>query len=89
MKIIETNYHNERDFQSRIIEVDSWYQYINHYINYKGEATGDYNNSIYRGYVLPKNAKIDSLKYDDNKLMCTITCWNNNKIIRLACISND
>jgi hypothetical protein len=87
LKVIETNifYNNDivADHQSRLIEVDSWDEYISLYNNYNGEPTGEYKGNL-MGYTLPKNAHIDSLTYDKFHLRCNLILWNNQLALKTA-----
>jgi len=87
MQVIETNvmYHGDSitDHQSRIIKTDSWEDYISLYNRYSGDTAGNYNGTLL-GYSLPKNAHINSLKYDDFHLRCNLTLFNNEDILKLA-----
>lgn len=57
------------DFQSRIIDVWSWSEYVDEY----KENTAVYrNNGSLLGYTVPKNCQINHLHYNSEKLECII-----------------
>ena len=75
MKIIETNISGDfdgdltkiMDHQSRVIEADSWEQYVLHYYSPDG--------SFFRKkfpQTLPRQCAISRLKWDDYHLSCII-----------------
>lgn len=75
--IVETNIILENgiiyDHQSRVLEIDSWDDYCNMFINYNGIPDGaEYKNiyGILLGNSIPKDCKIENLKYDDFHLSC-------------------
>ena len=74
--------------QSRVIECDTWSEYINHYIKYNGETAGDYIPVIgsYIGFTLPKMCKISDLSINGHTLTCKIHTWNNSVTTRFACV---
>lgn len=76
------------DIQKRIIECESWKQYVNYFLEYNGDPVGYYTsvkcNLI--GFVLPKHVKIYDLTYDDHKLTCTVCNWKNQLYKKIACI---
>ena len=79
MKIVETNIIYEGltfyDHQTRVLEIPSWEEYCDLFRNYKGTPAGDKYKCIYNqlsGYVLPKNATIENLIYDDFHLSCDV-----------------
>lgn len=75
MKIIETNISGDFvgnftkiiDHQSRVIEADSWEQYVLHYYST--------DSSFFRNkfpYTLPKQCTISRFNWDDYHLSCII-----------------
>lgn len=89
VQIIETNidFHN-KEHQSRIITYKSWDDYCKLYINYNGEPTENLNGTLI-GRVLPRDATITSLKYDDFHLSCDILLYNGLVQIRFAYLINN
>lgn len=90
MKIVETNIiYSEStlcDHQSRVLEIPSWEEYCDLYINYDGSPVGDYEN-VYRqliGYTLPKGATIIDLLIDDVHLTCNMNLWDGSPQYKLA-----
>lgn len=91
--IIETNISYDDkgelyDHQSRVIEVESWKEYCNLYTYYNGDYVGDKYKSygMLSGCVLPKNATISNLKFDEFHLRCQVKLYNNNIQHKLAYI---
>ena len=92
VEVIETNisiddYRNIKDYQSRMVQVPSWEEYITLYTKYCGIANGrDYktHNNNLLGCVMPSNATIDNLEYDNFHLKCDIRFFNGSKEIKLA-----
>lgn len=81
IKIIETNISLDidnlmKDHQSRVIEADSWDEYIRYY---KQNIETNRNESTFKlltglvGSSLPKYGEISELKYDDFHLSCYVT----------------
>lgn len=85
---IDGNIDYLADMQARVIECESWDEYISYYIKYNGEPMGDYIsiNGGLRGFVLPKMAEIHDLDYDDHKLTCTVYNYANQAIKKIACV---
>lgn len=74
-KIIETNISMKDgqvyDHQSRIIEADSWDEYIEMYEEYDGLPTDRFKAiSEMIGNSIPKDVEILNLKYDEKHLAC-------------------
>lgn len=74
-KIIETNLSMKDgriyDHQSRILEADSWNDYIQMYEEYDGFATDRFKAiSDMIGNSIPKDVEILNLKYDEKHLSC-------------------
>lgn len=80
VKIIETNLsiHDKTDeimdHQSRIVEAESWEQYVDYYFNYMN----GFDNFKFKcltkmqGETLPREAQIENFKYDDFHLSCDV-----------------
>lgn len=76
-KIIETNLSMKDgqvyDHQSRIIEAESWDEYIKMYEEYDGFATDRFKAlSDMIGNSIPKDVEILNLKYDEKHLSCDL-----------------
>ena len=74
-KIIETNISMKDgqvyDHQSRVIEADSWNEYIKMYEEYDGLPTDRFKAiSEMIGNSIPKDVEILNLKYDEKHLTC-------------------
>ena len=79
IKVIETNLsiyshdrdHTIKDFQSRVIEIENWDDYIEEIKNSKVVV----RNSIFgnlHGTTIPHDASVYNLTYDDLHLNCDI-----------------
>jgi hypothetical protein len=76
IKVIETNLsldyeNNIHDHQSRVIEVNSWEDFVEEI----KEANSIIRNSIIgslHGTTLPRESKVENLSYDDRHLMCDV-----------------
>jgi hypothetical protein len=73
VRIIETNLSigNENeiiDHQSRVIEVDSWDKFVN---EIKDSKSIDRQGTLW-GLTLPRQCRIENLKYDDFHLSCDV-----------------
>lgn len=88
IQIIETNLMlNEElnNFQSRVIEVESWDYVISQFIQ-KDVKHPKIHYDIrgrYSGVIVPRMAKITNLKYDENRLSCNVMTWNGKVIKKL------
>ena len=79
IKVIETNLSvvlDEgntiiKDHQSRVIEVDSWKEYVLEIMNEESVSRKCILGSLH-GNTLPNNAIVDNLVYDDNHLSCDV-----------------
>ena len=79
IKVIETNlsiYKNDenytiKDFQSRVIEVDSWDEYIQEVKHSKVVVRNSIFGSLH-GTTIPHDANVYNLTYDDLHLDCDI-----------------
>lgn len=85
IKIIETNLFIDnqdqlRDFQSRVIEHESWDKYIEEIKNSKCV----FHDGTMQGETLPRENKIDNLEYDDFHLNCDVYNRLNIKSRKLA-----
>jgi hypothetical protein len=90
IKVIETNillnpnYDNDimLDHQSRMIEVESWDDFVN---EIKEAKTVMRQSCIgYMGATIPKEAKVSNLVYDDTHLSCYVVSKLGNKSKKLA-----
>ena len=88
IKVIETNLSldyddNIIDHQSRVIQVESWEDFINEI----KESKTVIRNSILgclSGCTIPKQSKVVNLKYDDKQLSCDIYNWIGRKTKKLV-----
>jgi len=76
IKVIETNLsmytkHTIKDFQSRVIEVDSWDEYIQEIKDAKMVIRNPVFGSLY-GTTIPHDVKVENLTYDDFHLDCDV-----------------
>ena len=88
IRIIETNTSLTKDgvltdAQSRNIIVPSWEEYIDLYKNYNRNSCGEYKSDLI-GYVLPKDAHIESIYEKDGKLEVNLLLWNDVKSRKFA-----
>lgn len=89
VKVIETNLslnenNNEiMDYQSRVIEVDTWNSFCNEIIN--GE-TIDRQSTLGHlwGVSIPRKATVRNIKYDEFHLSCDIHNYRGQKSKKLA-----
>lgn len=77
VKVIESNLSIGKDkfiidFQSRVVEAESWEEYVRSFEEYDGLAVEFLHVSNMIGNSIPKNAKITNLNYDDRHLSCEI-----------------
>lgn len=78
-KVIETNVSiangAQQDFQSRIIEVESWSAIVE---EVKSREVVFRNSCIghMMGATMPKRCTIQDLKYDEFHLSCLVTRWD-------------
>lgn len=75
IKVIETNLSIQNgeisDYQSRVIEVNSWEDYCKAFKEYNGVAIGWFNSITNMvGNSIPQNVEILNLTYDDYHLTC-------------------
>jgi hypothetical protein len=82
VKIIETNLsignNNEIfDHQSRVIEVESWDDFVN---EIKEGKSIDRKGTLW-GLTLPRQCRVENLKFDEKHLSCDVN-RNNNLISR-------
>jgi len=87
VKIIETNLLIQNgeiiDHQSRVIEVESWEDFINEIKNSKTIIRNScLGNSP--GCIIPKQSRIENLIYDDIRLSCDIYNYEGVKTKKLA-----
>lgn len=76
IKIIETNLSIDenniiRDHQSRVIEVDSWDEYIQEIKNSKAIYRSSIIGSLH-GNTIQNDSKVENLIYDDFHLSCDV-----------------
>ena len=92
VKIIETNISYEikpystkylHDFQSRVIEVESWDSYINEIIDGKYVTRDCIIGNLY-GASFPREATIDDLTYNEQTLKCEIYDYRGDRTTKLA-----
>lgn len=90
VEIIETNlsYDNNgqlQDHQSRIVEANSWKEYVSIYENYDGNYVDKFKvKTQLLGYSIPRMVKIMNLKYNDFHLSCDLILWNGQNEGKLA-----
>lgn len=73
-KVIETNISldnvgNQADFQSRVIEVESWESYIEEIKNPTSKVKSDVFGCL-NGTIMPRFTKASNLVYSDFHLSC-------------------
>lgn len=85
--IIETTI-NMKDHQARVVAYDSWEKYCQLYDNYDGNATDILNGTLI-GCVLPKDAKITGLEYNNYHLQCFIKLYDDTWCKRFAYLISD
>jgi hypothetical protein len=87
VKVIETNIsmvENEiKDFQSRVVEVDNWYDFVNEIKEGKTVIRNSIIGSLH-GSTIPRESKIKNLWYDDFHLSCDIYNYHGIKTRKLA-----
>jgi hypothetical protein len=76
IKVIETNLsidagNNIKDYQSRIIEIDDWEEFVNEIKEAKTVIRNSCLGNLH-GTTIPRNARVENLSYDDSHLMCDI-----------------
>ncbi|KZE65078.1 hypothetical protein AV545_03920 [Paenibacillus jamilae] len=78
-KVIETNVSmvddQIQDFQSRVIDVSSWVDYQNEFIENKSVTRTSSIGNMF-GVTIPQNATIENLHYNDNTLKCDIYSYS-------------
>jgi len=79
VKIIETNLLLDdnniiQDHQSRVIEDESWENYISMFKNHNNFASGYFKSLVgcLDGYSIPGSGIVENLAYDDFHLTCTV-----------------
>jgi hypothetical protein len=88
VKVIETNYYLDSygiqlDFQSRVIEVTSWDEFVSEIREGKSVMRIGLFGGL-DGNSLPRQAKISDIWNDDFHLYCTIISILGNKTRKLA-----
>jgi hypothetical protein len=88
IKVIETNLYldhedNIKDHQSRVIEVESWDDFINEVKEAKCITRSAYLGSMY-GVTIPRSAKVENLIYDDFHLACDVYNYAGQKTKKLC-----
>jgi len=76
IKVIETNLSIDeentiKDHQSRVIEVESWEQYVQEIKDCKVVIRNAFLGTLH-GTTIPTDAKIYDLTYDENHLDCEV-----------------
>lgn len=76
IRVIETNLsmdyeNNIKDHQSRVIEIDSWEEFIDEIINAKTVLRNSSIGSLH-GCTIPRQSKVENLIYDDIHLSCDV-----------------
>lgn len=76
IKVIETNLSMNgtddiMDHQSRVIEVEDWYDFINEIKECKTVTRNSVLGCMH-GCTIPKQARIENLIYDDKHLLCDV-----------------
>jgi hypothetical protein len=78
-KVIETNVSItngvQQDFQSRVIEVESWSAIVEEVKSGKVVVRNSYIGHM-MGTTMPKECTIQDLEYDKFHLSCLITRWD-------------
>lgn len=88
VQIIETNLMIDEkinNFQSRVIEVESWDYVIEQFISkdiVSPKIHYDINNR-YSGVITPRMAVIENLEYDNNRLSCNVLTYDKRRIRKL------
>ncbi|WP_440110157.1 hypothetical protein [Paenibacillus sp. QZ-Y1] len=79
VKVIETNLSmvdgQIYDFQSRVIEVSSWEDFKNEFIENVSVTRNACMGSMF-GTTIPQGATIENLEYRDNILQCDIYSYS-------------
>ena len=76
IKVIETNlsldnYDNIMDHQSRVIQVENWEDFINEIKERKTVIRNSILGCL-SGCSIPRESKVENLKYDDIHLSCDV-----------------
>ena len=93
VKVIETNISLDQndnfvDFQSRVIEVESWESFIDEIKNGTTVSrTAIFGNLTGASY--PRHSKIEELEYDHSHLRCNFTNVMDMKFKKLAYLINE
>lgn len=89
MAVIETNLSMKDgevyDYQSRVIEIDDWDNYVSIFTNYDGTPIDKFipiTNML--GCSIPKDVKIENLVHDEKHLSCDFTRDNGFEMKKLA-----
>lgn len=87
IKVIETNILMDKDemkdFQSRIIEIDNWYDFIEEIKNGKTIIRKALLGNLF-GNTIPRNSKIENFKFDDFHLSCDVYNYQGIKTKKLV-----
>lgn len=88
IKIIETNLMLDdklNNFQSRVIEVESWEYVIEQFTSedIKHPETHYDIYGRYSGTIVPRFAQIENLEYDENRLTCDVVIFNGRRTKKL------
>lgn len=71
------------DHQSRVIEVDSWDDYISEFKNMRATYRSSVLGSLH-GFSLPKHSRVENLAHDEKHLSCDVYNSFGFKIKKLA-----
>ena len=88
IRVIETNLfmdyeNNIKDHQSRVIEIDSWEEFIDEIINAKTVLRNSYIGSLH-GNTIPRQAIVENLICDDFHLSCDVYNFASRKTKKLV-----
>lgn len=89
VKIIETNLLIKgrfiTDHQSRVIEMNSWQEYVELFTTYDGNSTSNiFSLTGLDGNILPRQVDITDLEHDEFHLQCTIVNYKGEISKKLA-----
>lgn len=88
VKVIETNmiignYRRIFDFQSRVIEVESWEAIVKEIVDAESVSRNAVIGTMF-GYTIPRNAKVENVDYDSNTLKCDVLNYAGERSQKLA-----
>lgn len=88
IKVIETNLSMNGDYiedhHSRVIEVESWDEFVNEIKEGKTVMRYAVLGGMY-GNTIPRSATVSDLKYDKNHLSCIVYNYARQKTMKLVC----